>query len=358
MSKRGMTSDAKKYIIQKMYFVNAFLIVLHFLYAGFYIHFEMPILFYMNLFDVGLCIVGCFCLKKESYKNYVHLLFYELYIFMIFSVIFLGWNYGYQFYCISFTVAIFFCDFCLNKNEKIRINSIAMGVFNMLLYLAMRWWTNNHPYIYSLENDLIENGLYITNIVETFFFVILYISIYSSTVNKLENELRNMAEKDPLTGLYNRRKMMGMLEQIIVPSCDKKILLAMFDVDYFKNVNDSYGHGAGDEVLRKLAMLLKNHHTNLSEYSVCRWGGEEFLAICEYDGSKNDVIEDFELIRKDVEDFDIFYEGKKINVTITIGISFYKKEFSLDDFLKEVDTFLYNGKEAGRNRVSYAIEVK
>ena len=70
------------------------------------------------------------------------------------------------------------------------------------------------------------------------------------------------------------------------------------------------------------------------------------------------VIEDFELIRKDVEDFDIFYEGKKINVTITIGISFYKKEFSLDDFLKEVDTFLYNGKEAGRNRVSYAIEVK
>ena len=81
-----------------------------------------------------------------------------------------------------------------------------------------------------------------------------------------------MAEKDPLTGLYNRRKMMGMLEQIIVPSCDKKILLAMFDVDYFKNVNDSYGHGAGDEVLRKLAMLLKNHHTNLSEYSVCRWG--------------------------------------------------------------------------------------
>jgi diguanylate cyclase (GGDEF)-like protein len=292
----------------------------------------MPILFYVNLFDVGLCIVGCFCLKKESYKNYVHLLFYELYIFMIFSVIFLGWNYGYQFYCISFTVAIFFCDFCLNKNEKIRINSIAMGVFNMLLYLAMRWWTNNHPYIYSLENDLIENGLYITNIVETFFFVILYISIYSSTVNKLENELRNMAEKDPLTGLYNRRKMMGMLEQIIVPGCDKKILLAMFDVDYFKNVNDSYGHGAGDEVLRKLAMLLKNHDTNLSEYSVCRWGGEEFLAICEYDGSKNDVIEDFELIRKDVEDFDIFYEGKKINVTITIGISFYKKEFSLDDF--------------------------
>ena len=68
MSKRGMTSDAKKYIIQKMYFVNAFLIVLHFLYAGFYIHFEMPILFYVNLFDVGLCIVGCFCLKKESYK--------------------------------------------------------------------------------------------------------------------------------------------------------------------------------------------------------------------------------------------------------------------------------------------------
>jgi diguanylate cyclase (GGDEF)-like protein len=167
-----------------------------------------------------------------------------------------------------------------------------------------------------------------------------------------------MAEKDPLTGLYNRRKMMGMLEQIIVPNCDKKILIAMFDVDYFKNVNDSYGHGAGDEVLRKLAVVLKNHHTNLSEYSVCRWGGEEFLAMCEYDGSKNDVIEDFEQIRREIEDFDIIYEGKKINVTITIGISFYKKEFSLDDFLKEVDTILYNGKEAGRNRVSYAIEVK
>lgn len=353
-----MTADVKKYVLKKMYFVNASLIFLHVVFAFIYAFCDMPVLFYTNLFDVLLCFWGCFCLKKREAKKYVHLLFYELYIFMFVSIVFLGWEYGYQHYCISFTVAIFFCDYYLNKKEKIQKRTIAMAFINAMLYVGLRWWSYNHPNIYSVQNEFIVKGIFVLNSLLTFFFVSMYILIYSATANQLENDLRNMAENDALTGLFNRRKMMSMLEQTVVPNCDKKILLAMFDVDFFKKVNDSYGHGAGDEVLRKIAQILKNQNFGLNEYSVCRWGGEEFLALCEYDCSKNDVIEEFELIRKEIENFDIFYEGKKINVTITIGVSFYKKEFSLDDFLKEVDTYLYNGKESGRNRVSYAIECK
>lgn len=68
--------------------------------------------------------------------------------------------------------------------------------------------------------------------------------IYSTTVNKLENNLRNMAERDALTGLFNRRKMRQILNDTLASNKSSQMMVAMFDVDYFKNINDTYGHDA------------------------------------------------------------------------------------------------------------------
>ena len=127
----------------------------------------------------------------------------------------------------------------------------------------------------------------------------------------------------------------------------------MIDIDYFKKVNDSYGHDAGDKVLIKIAEVLKNHNFENSKVSVCRWGGEEFLILNEYDCSKDDIIQVFENLRKTVENCNIEYDNKKIKITITAGISFYQKETSLNLILKKADLLLYKGKELGRNQVIY-----
>jgi diguanylate cyclase (GGDEF)-like protein len=228
-----------------------------------------------------------------------------------------------------------------------------MAVFNMLLYTLLRLWTHYHPFIYKIEMRLIEEIVYIVNGVLTFTFVTMYMSIYSTTVNKLESELRHIAERDPLTGLYNRRKMMQMLSSIVGEGDDEKIAVAMFDADFFKKVNDTYGHDAGDEVLKNLADILGNHDSGQKKFSVCRWGGEEFLAMYKYDGTHEAVVDEFEGLRKTIENRDIMYEDTKIKITVTIGLAFYRNGKSIDELLKEADDLLYDGKLAGRNRVSY-----
>lgn len=353
MSNREMASDAREYVLKKMYIVNTVLILCHFGFAILYCCYNMTVLFFTNFVNISICLLAFINLKKRELKRYVHLLFYELYAFMTISILFLGWEYGFQHYCISFTVAVFFCDFYLNKNKSVSKKPIAMGLFNMMLYLGLRIWTYFFPHIYTFGSRSPEKGIFIANSVLTFFFVLLYMYIYSSTVNKLENELRQRAERDHLTGLYNRRKMKQLLNDTLIPEQHKSIAIAMLDIDYFKNINDTYGHDAGDEVLKLFSAILKAAKKDRDNFSVCRWGGEEFLALYTYDGSLEAVIKEFETIRKTVENTGIRYENQLIHITVTIGLTFYKSGMSRDELLKEVDTLLYTGKENGRNRLTY-----
>ncbi len=356
MSNREMTSNARDYVLKKMYLVNTVLILCHLGFAFIYNRHQMTVLFFANFVNIAICLLAFICLKKRALKGYVHLMFYELYAFMIASILFLGWELGFQHYCISFTVAIFFCDFYLNKKEVVSKKPIAMGIFNMLLYLSLRIWTYFFPHIYTFGNRALEKGIFIANSVLTFFFVLLYMYIYSTTVNKLENELRQRAERDHLTGLYNRRKMKQILKTVITPDSTEKIAVAMLDIDYFKNINDTYGHDAGDEVLKQFAAILKESKNDRSNFSVCRWGGEEFLALYTYDNSPDEVIKEFDSIRHTVENTAIRYEDITVRITVTIGLAFYRSGMSLEEFLKEVDSLLYAGKEAGRNRLTYISE--
>lgn len=353
MSNREMAPKAREYVLKKMYIVNTVLILCHLGFAVLYHLYDMTILFYTNIANIGLCLLAFICLKKRSLKKYVHLLFYELYIFMIVSILFLGWEPGFQHYCISFTVAVFFCDFYLNNKQSVSKRPIAMGLFNLLLYLGLRIWTYFFPHIYTLGNPFIEKMLFLVNSILTFFFVLMYMYIYSTTVNKLEIELRQRAERDHLTGLYNRRKMKHILKSTIASGQRDNIAIAMLDIDYFKSVNDTLGHDAGDEVLKLFAAILKTSKKGRDNFSVCRWGGEEFLALYTYEGSPETVIKEFETIRRSVENTSLRYADKTIRITVTIGLTFYKKHMSVDELLKEVDSLLYAGKEAGRNKLIY-----
>ena len=127
----------------------------------------------------------------------------------------------------------------------------------------------------------------------------------------------------------------------------------MLDVDFFKSINDTYSHDAGDEVLKNLAEILKSHQTVNKNFSVCRWGGEEFLVLYDYDSPREAVIKEFDSICKAVEASPILYEGITIIMTVTIGLAFYHTGKSMEEFLKEADMLLYAGKKAGRNRLTY-----
>ncbi|SFP94424.1 GGDEF domain-containing protein, partial [Hydrogenimonas thermophila] len=133
---------------------------------------------------------------------------------------------------------------------------------------------------------------------------------------------------------------------------DYPLSLVIFDIDFFKKINDKYGHLAGDKVLKAFASLLM-HRMRESDI-VVRYGGEEFIAILpETDIKRAFVV--IESIRKLVEDMKISIENnKEISITISAGIAEYNRKETLDQLIKRADDALYLAKDRGRNRVEMA----
>jgi len=164
--------------------------------------------------------------------------------------------------------------------------------------------------------------------------------------------LQHNAALDPLTGAYNRRFGMERLEEEFCRSIRMTypVGLIMFDIDYFKKVNDTYGHPAGDQVLKEVS---KRVHTILRKGDVViRYGGEEFLVLMPA-ASKKQSCDIGERMRAFVEKNAITVEDSEINVTISVGVCSFPEPGieNTKEFVKKADDALYSAKETGRNRV-------
>ncbi len=162
--------------------------------------------------------------------------------------------------------------------------------------------------------------------------------------NKLLNKLANT---DSLTQLYNRGKIEQLLEEKILNSLkgDEIFSICLLDVDFFKKINDTYGHQVGDKVLVELAKLL-NTHTRKSDY-IGRWGGEEFLIIFP-EATQKELPAIVENLRIKIKEFSFEELG---NITVSIGSTTYKKDDTIRSIIKRVDEALYDAKDNGRDCV-------
>jgi two-component system cell cycle response regulator len=162
-----------------------------------------------------------------------------------------------------------------------------------------------------------------------------------------------MAVTDGLTGLHNRRYMESHLATLAeqVSLRGKSLALMMLDIDYFKSINDSYGHDAGDDVLREFALRIRKAIRGID--LACRYGGEEFVVVMpETDLHVAGMVA--ERLRRAIagEPFSVHKGAKRIKVTISIGLSILeRKGESVSDALKRADVALYRAKHDGRNRV-------
>jgi two-component system cell cycle response regulator len=162
-----------------------------------------------------------------------------------------------------------------------------------------------------------------------------------------------MAVTDGLTGLHNRRYMESHLatlaEQALLRG--KSLALMMLDIDYFKSINDSYGHDAGDDVLREFALRIRKTIRGID--LACRYGGEEFVVVMpEADLHVASMVA--ERLRRAIagEPFSVHKGAKRIKVTISIGLSILERKGEpVSDALKRADVALYRAKHDGRNRV-------
>jgi diguanylate cyclase (GGDEF)-like protein/PAS domain S-box-containing protein len=165
---------------------------------------------------------------------------------------------------------------------------------------------------------------------------------------KLENELKYLANRDPLTKIYNRRKFYEELDKHFDKSKDnnKPLSMMMLDIDHFKSINDTYGHEAGDKTIKSIANILLSFLEE--DYSVARWGGEEFVMLFPNKTDQEAYII-AEEIRKTVESYKFEDIGE---VTASFGITSINNDDTVSSFTIRVDKALYLSKNSGRNRVS------
>ncbi|WP_432735859.1 diguanylate cyclase [Maridesulfovibrio sp. FT414] len=173
-------------------------------------------------------------------------------------------------------------------------------------------------------------------------------------LNKIIHEqtykLREMATHDGLTGILNRKAIEKKIVEEVRRAAryDSKFSIILFDVDHFKAVNDTYGHNAGDEVLKTITSCVSG--LIRTEDQLGRWGGEEFLLLSPETPLKEGIVL-AERIRKAIEELAYISASP---VTVSLGIAQYRQGESVEDFVRRADTALYKAKESGRNRTRAA----
>ena len=216
------------------------------------------------------------------------------------------------------------------------------------------------PYTISLLFQII-------NILTIFTSMVVILSIFTkdkmateAKLSQYNKKLKVMSEHDPLTKLPNRRSVIsGTISNIMRGVCPTGVCIAIGDIDFFKQVNDTYGHEAGDEVLKQLAVLCSDY---MSTHGIAaRWGGEEFLFVFNNENLDEAGMHANELLSK-IRNMTVKWNDVEIKVTMTIGVADVNTfvtgsvtEGEIDDRINEAvsaaDKKLYMGKSGGRNTV-------
>ena len=168
-----------------------------------------------------------------------------------------------------------------------------------------------------------------------------------STLEKEKEEMEKNAGADALTGLYNRRSFDRIIEEM-----DQKGDVYSFiicDIDNFKHVNDTYGHEAGDEVLKNLSMVIRS--VAKPPARSFRWGGEELVVLT--DLHLDDAQRLADRIRRHAERTVTIWGGQDIRCTMTIGVAESTEAANCEELMALADRRLYTGKTSGKNQVVY-----
>lgn len=166
----------------------------------------------------------------------------------------------------------------------------------------------------------------------------------------MQYSLRTLVDYDALTGLHNRRYADKRLQQLVTSNhaTSDNFTIALGDIDFFKKVNDTYGHSAGDIVLKGVAELIKKYMNGYGY--AARWGGEEFLFVFETLSYKQSVAQ-LEAFLTELRQTTFMYKDTPINVTMTLGVAVCHPNDKLNIIVKYADDKLYKGKTEGRNRI-------
>ena len=226
------------------------------------------------------------------------------------------------------------------EGEKVYFLSRLVKEFNWYLVVL----EHGTPGEAQLHNTLL------INIAISLVITLFVLTIASMTLGNYQKKLETMATTDQLTGLTARQMFAILYQQIHKTNLRRQtpLSLLLIDIDHFKQVNDTYGHPAGDQVLQGVAKAL-NEETRGDDV-LLRWGGEEFLLILSNCDLK-EALTSAERFRTRIEDLTFYRGDTALQVTISIGAAQLQKDEDIDNLISRTDKALYLAKNNGRNQV-------
>ena len=261
-----------------------------------------------------------------------------------------GWDVGVQHFIVVMLILSFFSGYA---QYRLKIcYAIALCVFRIYLYFLC----HTRPSIIELDATL-TFALQLVNTIAIFWCTSVIAYIFSKDSQVLDgkliaynDQLVSQANTDALTGLYNRRKAKDYMAALVKSNEHDSISLAIGDIDFFKKVNDNYGHDIGDVVLKQVAQTMKT--TLRKQVFIARWGGEEFLLVFP---SRNgdEAFVSLDQLRKNIKAMQFYAGEKNFSISMTFGLAEYDFNGDIDITLKEADEKLYIGKANGRDQVVF-----
>lgn len=283
-------------------------------------------------------------LKKDTSERSMVWTYFEIILFSVLSELALGPGYGFFLYIVGMSAAVFYL--VPSHGNRRFIYQIIGIVTTLVLEGVILILDIRFPQIQETMLPF-QTAFYLVNIAITASIVLAATFLYSRETEKVWESLRYSTDHDALTSLYNRRFLERYIEEIPYGSRTKYVI-AMVDIDFFKKVNDTYGHEAGDKVLRKVAFCLQD--TAGRDNLAVRWGGEEFILYFP-DATQQEVYQKMEELRREVEALVIPSAGYHIRITITSGIACGLEDSNYEKVIRSADEKLYLGKQRGRNQV-------
>ena len=166
---------------------------------------------------------------------------------------------------------------------------------------------------------------------------------------KINKSLEEISNYDALTEIYNRRYI-GNVLNIAIDKYEENLVVAMFDLDHFKRINDSYGHIVGDRVLKNVCKIVRENTLEGAIFG--RFGGEEFLIIVE-GVSLVKVTDWLEIVRSKISEGYVISDGEEVKITASFGVAEFNSDIKDDlEIIHRADTALYRSKDHGRNKIT------
>ena len=329
-------------IIKTCWVTDIAYLCFHLIYLILFLIIKAYLLAYIDLVSIFLYLVFPILIKKKKYYIYALCCGAEFFAFVSIMTVLCGFAPGFHLNIISLCILSFFVLYMARKPQSSN-KTIRYNIVSIIIYFVLHFYCSFNDPIVDMDKWLTIT-LYTIHAFILFGFIICCLMTFAKSALTKEETITNESRIDKLTQIPNRNDLYIYIENL---EDKENYALAIFDIDDFKKVNDTYGHIYGDYILKEMAQIASK---NIEGNFIARFGGEEFVVLIRTNGDDKIAYDLIEKMRHIIGNKLFEFEEHQIHITLSAGIERYKTDITTDRWIELADGKLYKCKKTGKNK--------